>query len=87
MDTAWPVSAGIEELARLALSWPAYRARPQPGQAAELRHHLEELASAITEARPPGTVIPALPGQPLTAAAIAALTLAVTDAQRPPVTV
>jgi uncharacterized membrane protein YccC len=81
-DAAWPVSAGIEELARLALSWPAYRPRPQPAQAAELRHHLEELASAITEARPPGTTIPVLPGQPLTAAATAALTLAVLDAQR-----
>ena len=82
-DTAWPVSAGIEELARLALSWPAYRPRPQPAQAAQLRHHLEELASAITEARPPGTTIPALPGQPLTAAATAALTSAVMDAERP----
>jgi uncharacterized membrane protein YccC len=81
-DTAWPVSAGIEELARLALSWPAYRPRPQPAQAAELRHHLEELASAITEARPPGTTIPTLPGQPLTAAATAALTSAVMDAER-----
>jgi uncharacterized membrane protein YccC len=81
-DTAWPVSAGVEELARLALSWPAYRPRPQPAQAAELRHHLEQLASAITEARPPGTTIPALPGQPLTAAATAALTSAVLDAQR-----
>jgi uncharacterized membrane protein YccC len=83
-DAAWPVSAGIEELARLALSWPAYRPRPEPAQAAELRHHLEELASAITEARPPGTTIPALPGQPLTAAATAALTSAVLDAQRTP---
>jgi hypothetical protein len=82
MDTAWPVSAGIEELARLALSWPAYRPRPEPAQAAELRHHLDELASAITEARPPGTTVPALPGQPLTAAATAALTSAVLDAQR-----
>ena len=82
-DTAWPVSVGIEELARLALSWPAYRPRPQPAQAAQLRHHLEELASAITEARPPGTTIPALPGQPLTAAATAALTSAVMDAERP----
>jgi uncharacterized membrane protein YccC len=81
-DTAWPVSAGVEELARLALSWPAYRPRPQPAQGAELRHHLEELASAITEARPPGTTIPALPGQPLTAAATEALTSAVLDAQR-----
>jgi len=81
-DTAWPVSVGIEELARLALSWPAYRPRPEPAQAAELRHHLDELASAITEARPPGTTIPALPGQPLTAAATAALTSAVLDAQR-----
>jgi uncharacterized membrane protein YccC len=81
-DTAWPVSAGIEELARLALSWPAYRPRPQPAQAAELRHHLDELASAITEARPPATTIPLLPGQPLTAAATAALTSAVLDAQR-----
>ena len=61
-DAAWPVSAGIEELARLALSWPAYRTRPEPAQAAELRHHLEELASATTEARPPDTTIPALPG-------------------------
>jgi uncharacterized membrane protein YccC len=78
-DTAWPVSAGIEELARLALSWPAYRPRPEPVQAARLRHHLEELASAIIEARAPGTAIPALPGQPLTAAATAALTSAVTD--------
>jgi uncharacterized membrane protein YccC len=83
-DTAWPVSAGVEELARLALSWPAYRPRPQPAQAAELRHHLEELASAITEARPPGTTIPVLPGQPLTAAATAALTSAVLDAHRTP---
>jgi hypothetical protein len=83
-DTAWPVSAGIEELARLALSWPAYRPRPEPAQAAGLRHHLEELVSAITEARPPVTTIPALPGQPLTAAATAALTSAVTDAQRTP---
>jgi uncharacterized membrane protein YccC len=83
-DAAWPVSAGIEELARLTLSWPAYRPRPEPVQAAELRHHLEELASAITEARPPGTTIPALPGQPLTAAATAALTSAVMDAQRTP---
>ncbi len=83
-DAAWPVSAGIEELARLALSWPAYRPRPEPVQAAELRHHLEELASAITEARPPGTTVPALPGQPLTAAATAALTSAVLDAQRTP---
>jgi uncharacterized membrane protein YccC len=83
-DTAWPVSAGVEELARLALSWPAYRPRPQPGQAAELRHHLDELASAITEARPPGTTIPVLPGQPLTAAATAALTSAVLDAHRTP---
>ena len=83
-DTAWPVSAGIEELARLALSWPAYRPRPEPAQAAGLQHHLEELASAITEARPPGTTIPALPGQPLTAAATAALTSAVIDAQRTP---
>jgi uncharacterized membrane protein YccC len=83
-DSAWPVSAGIEELARLALSWPAYRPRPEPAQAAALRHHLEELASAITEARPPGTTIPALPGQPLTAAATAALTSAVLDAQRTP---
>jgi uncharacterized membrane protein YccC len=81
-DTAWPVSAGVEELARLALSWPAYRPRPHPAQAAELQHHLEQLASAITEARPPGTTIPALPGQPLTAAATAALTSAVLDAQR-----
>jgi uncharacterized membrane protein YccC len=81
-DTAWPVSAGIEELARLALSWPAYRPRPQPAQAAELRRHLEQLASAISEARPPGTTMPALPGQPLTAAATAALTAAVLDAQR-----
>jgi uncharacterized membrane protein YccC len=31
-DTAWPVSAGVEELARLALSWPAYRPRPEPAQ-------------------------------------------------------
>jgi hypothetical protein len=61
------------------------RPRPEPAQAAGLRHHLEELASAITEARPPGTTIPALPGQPLTAAATAALTSAVTDAQRIPV--
>jgi uncharacterized membrane protein YccC len=83
-DSAWPVSAGIEELARLALSWPAYRPRPEPAQAAALRHHLEELASAITEARPPGTTVPALPGQPLTAAATAALTSAVLDAQRIP---
>jgi uncharacterized membrane protein YccC len=83
-DTAWPVSAGVEELARLALSWPAYRPRPQPAQAAELRHHLEELASAITEARSPGTTIPVLPGQPLTAAATAALTSAVLDAHRTP---
>jgi uncharacterized membrane protein YccC len=83
-DSAWPVSAGIEELARLALSWPAYRPRPEPVLAAELRHHLEELASAITEARPPGTTVPALPGQPLTAAATAALTSAVLDAQRTP---
>jgi uncharacterized membrane protein YccC len=83
-DAAWPVSAGIEELARLALSWPAYRPRPEPAQAAALRQHLEELASAITEARPPGTTIPALPGQPLTAAATAALTSAVLDAQRTP---
>jgi uncharacterized membrane protein YccC len=83
-DSAWPVSAGIEELARLALSWPAYRPRPEPVQAAALRHHLEELASAITEARPPGTTVPALPGQPLTAAATAALTSAVLDAQRTP---
>ena len=83
-DTAWPVSAGIEELARLALSWPAYRPRPEPGQAAGLRHYLEELASAITEARPPRTTIPELPGQPLTAAATVALTSAVTDAQRIP---
>jgi uncharacterized membrane protein YccC len=83
-DTAWPVSAGIEELARLALSWPAYRPRPEPAQAAELRHHLDELASAITEARPPGTTIPVLPGQPLTAAATAALTSAVLDAHRIP---
>jgi uncharacterized membrane protein YccC len=83
-DTAWPVSAGIEELARLALSWPAYRRRPQPAQAAALRHHLEELASAITEARPPGTTIPVLPGQPLTTAATAALTSAVLDAHRAP---
>ena len=83
-DTAWPVSAGIEELARLALSWPAYRPRPEPAQAAGLRHHLEELASAITEARPPDTTIPALPGQPLTEAATAALTSAVMDAQRIP---
>jgi len=81
-DTAWPVSAGIEELARLALSWPAYRPRPQPARAAELRHHLDELASAITEARPPGTTIPVMPGQPLTAAATAVLTSAVLDAQR-----
>jgi uncharacterized membrane protein YccC len=81
-DTAWPVSAGIEELARLALSWPSYRPRPEPAQAAELGHHLDELASAITEARPPGTAIPALPGQPLTAAATAALTSSVLDAQR-----
>jgi uncharacterized membrane protein YccC len=81
-DTAWPVSAGIEELARLALSWPGYRPRPEPAQAAELRHYLDELASAITEARPPGTAIPALPGQPFTAAATAALTSAVLDAQR-----
>ena len=79
-DTAWPVSAGIEELARLALSWPAYRPRPEPVQAAGLRQHLEELASAITEARPPSTAIPALPGQPLTEAATTALTSAVTDA-------
>jgi len=84
MDAAWPVSAGIEELARLALSWPAYRPRPEPAQAAALRHHLEELASAITEARPPRTTIPALPGQPLTAAATTALTSAVMDAQRTP---
>jgi len=56
-DTAWPVSAGIEELARLALSWPAYRPRPEPTQAAGLQHHLDELASAITEARPPGTTM------------------------------
>ena len=83
-DTAWPVSAGIEEVARLALSWPAYRPRPQPAQAAELRHHLDELASAITEARPPGTTVPVLPGQPLTAAATAALTSAVLDAHRTP---
>jgi uncharacterized membrane protein YccC len=83
-DAAWPVSAGVEELARLALSWPAYRPRPEPAQAAELRHHLDELASAITEARPPATTIPALPGQPLTAAATAALTSAVLDAQRTP---
>ena len=83
-DTAWPVSAGIEELARLALSWPAYRPRPEPAQAAGLQHHLKELASAITGARPPGTTIPALPGQPLTAAATAALTSAVMDAQRTP---
>ena len=83
-DTAWPVSAGIEELARLALSWPAYRPRPEPAQAAGLQHHLDELASAITEARPPGTTIPALPGQPLTAATTAALTSAVMDAQRTP---
>jgi uncharacterized membrane protein YgaE (UPF0421/DUF939 family) len=83
-DTAWPVSAGIEELARLALSWPAYRSRPEPAQAAGLQHHLDELASAITEARPPGTTIPALPGQPLTAATTAALTSAVMDAQRAP---
>ncbi len=83
-DAAWPVSAGIEELARLALSWPAYRPRPEPAQAAALRHHLEELASAITAARLPGTTIPALPGQPLTAAATAALTSAVLDAQRTP---
>ena len=83
-DTAWPVSAGIEELARLALSWPAYRPRPEPAQAAGLQHHLDELASAITEARPPGTIIPALPGQPLTAATTAALTSAVMDAQRTP---
>ena len=81
-DTAWPVSAGIEELARLALSWPAYRPRPEPAQAAGLQHHLDELASAITEARPPRTTIPALPGQPLTAATTAALTSAVMDAQR-----
>jgi len=81
-DTAWPVSAGIEELARLALSWPAYRPRPEPAQAAELRRHLDELASAISEARPPGTTFPVLPGQPLTAAATAALTSAVLDAQR-----
>ena len=81
-DTAWPVSAGIEELARLALSWPAYRPRPEPAQAAGLQHHLDELASAITEARPPGTTIPALSGQPLTAATTAALTSAVMDAQR-----
>ncbi len=81
-DTAWPVSAGVEELARLALSWPAYRPRPEPAQAAGLRHHLDELASAIIEARAPGTAIPALPGQPLTAAAVAALTSAVTDSQR-----
>jgi hypothetical protein len=79
-DTAWPVSAGIEELARLALSWPAYRPRPEPAQAAELRHHLDELAAAITGPRPPGTTIPVLPGQPLTAAATAALTSAVLDA-------
>jgi hypothetical protein len=45
---------------------------------------LEELASAITEARPPDTTIPALPGQPLTEAATAALTSAVADAQRIP---
>ena len=45
-------------------------------QAAGLRQHLEDLASAITEARPPGTTIPALPGHPLTEAA----TTAVTDA-------
>ena len=83
-DTAWPVSAGIEELARLALSWPAYRPRPEPAQAAALRHHLEELASAIAEARPPDTTIPALPGQPLTEAATAALTSAVVDAERIP---
>jgi uncharacterized membrane protein YccC len=83
-DAAWPVSAGIEELARLALSWPAYRPRPEPAQAAELRHHLDELASAITEARPPVTAIPALPGQPLTATATAALTSAVMDARRIP---
>jgi len=49
-------------------------------QAAGLRQHLEELASAITEARPPSTAIPALPGQPLTEAATTALTSAVTDA-------
>jgi uncharacterized membrane protein YccC len=83
-DIAWPVSAGIEELARLALSWPSYRPRPEPAQAAGLRHHLEELASAITEARPPDTTTPALPGQPLTEAATAALTSAVADAQRIP---
>jgi hypothetical protein len=83
-DTAWPISAGIEELARLALSWPAYRPRPEPAQAAGLQHHLDELASAITEARPLGTTIPALPGQPLTAATTAALTSAVMDAQRTP---
>jgi Fusaric acid resistance protein-like len=83
-DIAWPVSAGVEELARLALSWPAYRPRPEPAQAARLRHHLEELASAITEARPPDMTIPALPGQPLTEAATAALTSAVADAQRIP---
>jgi hypothetical protein len=63
-DIAWPVSAGVEELARLALSWPAYRPRPEPAQAARLRHHLEELALAITEARRPDTTTPALPGQP-----------------------
>jgi uncharacterized membrane protein YccC len=83
-DASWPVTAGVEELARLALSWPAYRPRPEPAQAAGLRRHLEELASAITEARPAATTIPALPGQPLTVAATVALTSAVSDAQRIP---
>ena len=52
--------------------------------AAGLLRHLEELASAITEARPAATTIPALPGQPLTVAATVALTSAVPDAQRIP---
>lgn len=81
-DAAWPVSVRIEELARLALSWPAYRPRPAAAEAAQLQRHLEKLASAITGARLPVTAVPALPGQPLTAAAAAALTAAVADAKR-----
>jgi hypothetical protein len=37
------------------------RLRPEPAQAAGLRQHLDELASAIVGARAPGTAIPALP--------------------------
>ena len=81
-DERWPVSAAVEELAVLALSFPPHRRPPDPQHARDFLDHLDVLRTAIAVGVPPPLACPEVAGYPRTSAAAAALTDAATAAAR-----